>query len=563
MKKTVLVAFFATFILSLLWFNVFKKGNSGVFWDDQTGRSGLQEILSPPVHDANPSYIEIMGGGVAVADYNGDGFDDIFFPIMDSFHPESSQKYSSILWSNNKDGTFTDVTKEMNLDSIKGYPMGAIFFDFDNNGTQDLFVAGYGGGQLYTNQQNTFVDITDQAGLNLQGKCGDLPCMTMTAVAADFDKNGYNDLLIINNVSWDIEDSFGYGLRALLPFAYQSQPIFLFKNNGDGTFEDVSEATGLTNKDVLNNGNDGKGLSAIWTDLNNDGWPDVYVANDVTPNRLYINNQNGSFSEIATSSGINEWKSSMGIDAADIDHNNTPDMITTNLEGVMVSLYKNQNGYRYIYMTPQLGLIPSALGSGWGVLFTDLNLDGHDDLAVANGALAEELTKKEENKNQFYLNDGDGFFSLYDPLSHGDNLNHGMSRGMAYLDVMNNGLADLIIANIDSAHPQLLVNKNPDQHHFLRINLTGTVSNRDAIGAKVTIKREDGLIQTKEVKAGHSYISSSSKSLFFGLGTSQIEQLSIKWPSGRTDVFDDIPVNEIITITEAQKAQIASEIATE
>ncbi len=529
------------------------------YFIDATETAGLHEHRHPLVFEENPSYLEIMGGGVAVGDINGDGFEDIFFATMPSFDPNSNFDYQSALFQNQGDGTFLNVTEEAGLGSIEGYPMGALFFDYNNNGFQDLYIASYNGGQLFENRGGTFVDVTEVAGLSLAGLCGRLPCMAAAASATDYNKSGFLDLLVVNNVSWDMDDDAGYGLPAMLPFRYEAQSVFLFRNNGDGTFTNVSAESGLTNMDVWNHGNDGKGLSAVWTDVNNNGWPDVYIANDTTPNHLYVNNRDGTFREVAVSAGVAELKSSMGIDTADFNYSGHLDLITTNLETEMVSLYRNFGNFRFDYVTPSTGLISSGLGSGWGIFFVDLDMSGYLDLVVANGSLLQALQKERENENQFFRNNGNGMFrDVSEAVVHFPN--ESISRGMAYLDVQNNGKPDLIISNIDGAHMQLLLNKTDNGNNRIRLDLEGVISNRDAVGARVYLEREDGLVQNQILKAGNSYQSSTSKSLFFGLGTSAIKELIIEWPSGNRDIMHDIPVNHIIHIREGEDEGIPAEV---
>lgn len=559
-KKTVVIGILSLAIVILViagyslfrggMFTAFTETDPVFFFEDVTLSSGLDAHLQPPVHNENPSYLEIMGGGVAVGDIDSDGYEDIFFATMDSFNPDASHEYSSVLYRNMGNGTLENITSEVGLETIRGYPMGALFFDFNNNGRQDLYVAAYDGGQLFENRGGYFVDITEAAGLSLEGICGAIPCMAAAPSAADYNKDGYLDLLVVNNVSWDINDEFGYGLRAMLPFSYGAQSVILFRNNGDGTFSNESEESGVTNFDNLGHGNDGKGLSAVWTDVNNNGWPDVYIANDTTPSRLYVNNQDGTFRDISIAASLAEFKSSMGIDAADFNNNGHLDLITTNLEGEMVSLFRNYGDYRFYQVTTSTGLISSARGSGWGILFADLDFDGHQDLVIANGALLEAIHKEKENENIFFRNDQNGMFrDVSDEVVQFTN--NEFSRGMALTDVTNDGKPDLVISNINGSKPQLLINKTENGNNRIRLDLEGMISNRDAVGARVYVERDDGLIMNQIVKAGNSYQSTSSKSLFFGIGEAGISELRIQWPSGRTDIFSDVPVNRILHITES------------
>lgn len=529
---------------------------------DATGGSGLENHLRPLIYNDNPGYLETMGGGVAVGDFDGDGWEDIFFATMPPFDPQQQtgeDVFRPALFHNQGDGMFVDVTDETGLGNIRGYPMGALFFDFNNNGRQDLYVASFNGGQLFRNDGGMFVDITDEADLSLDGLCGDLPCMAAAASAADYNKSGYLDLLIVNNVDWDIDDQMSYGLSSILPFNYRSQPSYLYRNNGDGTFTNVSEESGVTNLDTRGISEDGKGLSAVWTDFNNNGWPDIYFANDMTPNRLYLNNGDGTFRDIAVAAGVDEIKSSMGIDTADYNYSGNLDLITTNLEGSMVSLFRNYGDLRFDYATAYSGLISSARGSGWGVLFTDFDLDGHLDLFVANGTLLKELQTERENENLIYRNITEGRFNdVTEEVVRFSN--DDISRGLSVIDVNRSGKPDLIISNIDGASSQLLINRTDHDNNWLRLDLEGVVSNRDAVGARVYLEREDGLIQNQIVKAGNSYQSTSSKSLFFGLGKSIPDKMTIHWPSGKTDVIEAPPYNRILHIREGENENQPAEI---
>jgi enediyne biosynthesis protein E4 len=557
-KYILLLSFIA--VAGYLWFenhqgSKLKSINpNAISLVDITEEAGLHTHLRPKIHNENPAYLEVMGGGVAVGDIDGNGYEDIFFVTMPSFHPEEregGEEFRSALFKNSGDGTFEEITDQAGLGDISGYPMGALFFDFNNNGMQDLYVASYGGGQLFRNEGGYFVDITESAGLSLDGLCGNYPCMAAAASAADYNRSGYLDLVIINNVDWDIHDPDGYGSMAMLPQKYRAQQTFLFQNNGDGTFTNVSQDSGITNLDSRGYMEDGKGLSAVWTDLNNNGWPDLFIANDMTPNRLYLNNRDGTFTDIAISARVDELKSNMGIDTADFNYNGYLDLVSTNLEGDMTTLFRNYGDLRYDYATIYSGLLSSGWSSGWGILFVDLNLNGHLDLVMASGALWEGRMKERENENIFFRNLGNGNFSnVNDNTIRFDN--DQISRGSAIIDIHRNGRPDLIISNLDGVRSQLLANTTENHHNWIRLDLEGTISNRDAVGARVYLERSDGLIQNQLLKAGNSYQSSGSKSLFFGLGTSDIRELKIEWPSGETDIFDDVPINRIVHIREGQ-----------
>jgi len=513
----------------------------GFVFEDVSEQSGLSVFRRAMVHGENPAYLEVMGGGVAVGDIDGDGYEDLFFISMPSFNKDSEAEVSpSTLFKNMGDGTFLDITEEAGLSDIKGYAQGALFFDYNNNGRQDLYVASYNGGQLFRNDGGIFTDVTDEAGLNLDGLCGNYPCFGAAASAADFNRNGHLDLFIVNNVDWDVTNPAHYGERQLFPAFFKAQESFLFKNNGDGTFTNVTEESVVNNKG-------GKGLSAVWFDFNNNGWPDLYIANDLTRNRLYFNNEDGTFTDFGAASGVNEVKSSMGVNAADFNGSGYLDLVTTNLEGSMISLFRNYGDLRFDYATHYSGLNPSRRSSGWGIEFADFNLDGHLDLVMAAGPVWD--PEPADAENLFFRNNGSGRF-VDVTLSAGDFQNNDVSRGLAVLDILNTGRPDLLISNIDGGQPQLLVNQTQNNNGWLKVTLEGTLSNRDAVGARVDLERSDGHTIMQEIKAGGSYQSTSTKALFFGLADSEASSLTIRWPSGHTQILDEVPSNTTLHIIE-------------
>lgn len=521
-------------------------GKAGNFtFEDITKTSGLNSFYRAKVDGTNPSYLEVMSGGLAVGDADGDGLDDILLISIPSFeeHPEKEASPTS-LFKNNGDGTFRNITNQSGLENVKGYPQGALFFDFNNNGRQDLYIAAYDGGQLFRNDGGTFTDITEESGLSLNGLCGDLPCFGSAATAADYNRNGHLDLYIVNNVDWDIKDPSQYGERQLFPAFFDAQPSFLFQNNGDGTFTNVTQISGATNEG-------GKGLSAVWFDFNGDNWPDLYIANDLTRNKLYLNRGDGTFTDIAASARVNEVKSSMGVASADYEGNGTPGLITSNLEGSYLSLFRNLGDLRFDYATHYSGLNPSRRSSGWGLEFVDLDLDGNLDLIMAAGPVWD--TNPKDAENLFFKNNGRGNFEDQTLLA-GNFRNSDVSRGLAMIDILNNGRPDLAISNIDGGTPQLLLNTTENGNAWIKFTLEGTESNRDAIGAKVTVQRTDGRTIYRAVKAGGSYQSSGTKSLFIGLEKSTVDQLTIDWPSGHSQVLTEVPINTSLHVVEKSKA---------
>ena len=510
-------------------------------FEDVTETSGLQDFYRAKVNEINPSYLEVMSGGAAVGDVDGDGLEDILLLSIPSFKENPEKEASSTtLYKNNGDGTFTDITDEAGLSNVIGYPLGVLFFDFNNSGRQDLYITSYDGGQLFRNDGGVFTDITKEAGLTLDGKCGSLPCFSSAASTADYNRDGHLDLYIVNNVNWDINDPAHYGETQLFPAFFKAQESFLFKNSGDGTFTDVAQEAGVANED-------GKGLSAIWFDFNNDQWPDLYIANDLSRNRLYVNRGDDTFTDIAAYSGIDEIKSSMGLTTGDYNGDNRIDFVITNLEGSFLSLFRNLQDLRFEYATHYSGLNSSRRSSGWGVEFADLNLDGHLDLVMAAGPVWDTMPKNTENL--FFENKGDGTFTER-TLSAGTFTNSFVSRGLALLDIENNGKPDLLFSNIDGSSPQLLLNSTNNDNHWLKLTLEGTESNRDAVGTIVRIERSDGHRITQHVKAGGSYQSTSTKSLFFGLGSADVARMTIEWPTGKTQLFKNVPIDTTLHIVE-------------
>lgn len=514
-------------------------GTGTMQFTDMTQRAGLSSYRRPLFNDDVPRYAEVMGGGVAVADVDGDGWEDLFFTSLPSFDP-GSPSVPSALFRNNGDETFENVTQKAGLVGLRGLVQGALFFDYDNDGDPDLYVAAYDGGQLFRNEGGTFRDATAEAGLLLDGRCGELPCFGSSATAADYDRDGHLDLLVVNNVYWDADDPDQIGRRQLFPAFFPAQPAFLFRNRGDGTFADVTEATGLTNAG-------GKGLGAVWTDLNRDGWPDVYIANDLSPNRLYVNRGDGTFAEFAESAGLDEIKSSMGVTAADFDHDGEMELVTTNLKGSKVSLFRNMGGLRFDYATDYSGLASSARASGWGIEAVDVDLDGHLDLAVSGGPVWEKTPT--DTRNLLFRNTGQGRFEDV-TLTSGAIQAGTVARGLAVADINRDGQPDLVFANADGESPLLLCNESPSPNGWLRLHLEGTASNRDAVGARVELLRADGLRIVQEVRAGGSYQSTSTRALFFGLGDSAPAELKIHWPSGAVETYTDLQANAILQVQE-------------
>ena len=516
-------------------------GSPSEQFQDVTGTSGLQRFRRAAFDRALPRYVEVMGGGVAVGDVDGDGWEDLFFTSMPSFTPNEKAPPSS-LFRNRGDGTFVDYTEAAGLSKIEGYAQGALFFDYDNDGDPDLYVAAYRGGQLFRNDRGAFRDITKEAGLALQGRCGRAVCFGVAAAAADYDRDGLVDLFIVNNVDWDVHDPTQAGPRRLFPAFFPAQRSFLFRNNGDGTFADLSEQSGVTNQG-------GKGLGAVWADLNNDRLPDLYIANDLSRNTLYINRGDGTFTETAAAAGVDEIKSSMGVAAADYDHDGRMDLAITNLKGSKISLFRNRGDLRFEYATDHAGLAPSNRASGWGIEFVDFDMDGRTDLVMSGGPVWEKTATDTEDL-LFRNVEGQRFEDV--STRSGAVGAQVVSRGLAVADLDRDGWPDLVFASADGATPRLLRNRAQQPHKWLQFRLEGTESNRDALGARVEVVRADGHRHIQEVRAGSSYQSASTRALFFGLANSEATEVTISWPSGRVEKLHKLPTNQILAVREGR-----------
>ncbi|MHB8606354.1 MAG: CRTAC1 family protein [Thermoplasmatota archaeon] len=522
---------------------------------DATASAGLGAFRHTALYDASPAYVDVVGGGVAIGDYNGDGRDDIFVTDTPATDPHVPNGTPSTLFRANGDGTFTDVTRAAGLADLKGLPQGAVWFDYDNDGHEDLYVAAYGGGQLFHNNgDGTFTDVTKRAGLDLTGACGEIACFSTSVAAGDYDRDGLLDLAIANDVSWNISAPGARGSGNLWPGLFSSQDAFLFHNNGDGTFTDVTNASGATN-------DGGKGLGVVWTDVNGDGWPDLYFADDLTPNTLYLNQHNGTFREVAHDAGLDALKSDMGIAVGDYDNDGRLDIATTNIRGTKISLFHNEGNVNYTTMTNRAGLKDSGRSTGWGIEFADFDLDGWPDLAMAGGGV-DDPTR--EDVVDLYFRDNHGtFVDATDAvqLPH----DNSTTRGLALIDANNDGRPDFVAAGSEGGPLRLVEDAVPSgaaTNHYLDLVLEGNCgpgtrstasapcSPRDAAGAFVQVLRADGLRMTQEVHRGESFESCATRTLFFGLADSPAVSLYVRWPDGREQTLTGLPFDARIGLVE-------------
>jgi len=496
--------------------------------------------------------IETMGGGGGFIDYNGDGLLDIYL-VCYSQTPQrdTNTKLRDVLYRNNGDGTFTDVTERAGItNSMLG--MGLAVGDFDNDGWPDMYVTGYGQSRLYRNNGNgTFSDVTTPARVNNKA-------WGTSAAWFDYDNDGYLDLFVCNYLSFDPEGKVACDFFDGRPYCYlnkfQGSASVLYHNNRDGTFTDVSAAAGIA-------GNVGKGLGVIAFDYNNDGLIDIFQANDTTPNFLFRNKGNGTFSEVALEANCafdpnGQTRGGMGVDAEDLDGDGYQDVFVTNFSQQTNALWRNNRDGTFDEVTYELGLGKISLPmSGFGTRFIDYDNDGQVDLFVLNGHPFEPIQKvfpetTYAERPFLFKNLGKEFRDV--AADHGAPLTRSyLGRGLATGDIDNDGDVDLLLLNAGEP-PVLLRNDGGNQNNWLAVKLIGTKSNRDGIGVWVTIK-SGSLHRTKQLLGGTSYCSASDLRLLFGLAKNrQVDEVTVRWPSGMTSTRKNVSVNHYITIKEGE-----------
>jgi hypothetical protein len=464
------------------------------------------------------------------------------------------------LYRQEGDLKFRDITREAGL-TRKGWGMGVAVADFDNDGWRDIYVTGYGGNALYRNLGNCkFEDVTEKAGLQVGG-------FSTGAAWGDFDRDGYVDLFVPRYVYVDVNKlpQFGSDEKTCKfrgvpvqcgPWGLPGESDFLFRNRGDGTFEDVSKKAGVEDS------NHYFGMQGVWADYDNDGWPDLYVANDAGPNYLYHNKHDGTFEEVGLLSGAalsrdGQEQGSMGVDFGDIDHDGKLDIIVTEFTEQADLLFWNQGaqGFTDIGWSAHIAE-PSYPLVGWGTKFFDMDNDGWLDIFIANGHVYPQmdLVKGGVPYRQpvlLFRNLHNRTFEDVTKLSNLDKLPLESRRGAAFGDVNNDGKVDILILNVGRP-PTLLINRTPDTGHAAIFKLVGTKSNKAAIGARVTATT-GGVAQISEVYAGSSYLSQNDLRLHFGFGQKNvIETVEVSWPSGKKDVIKDLPTDFIYTLVEGE-----------
>jgi enediyne biosynthesis protein E4 len=504
--------------------------------------------------------IESMSGGIGLFDCDNDGKLDIVMvngSTVDRYRQGGDLLVT--LWHQDADLQFTDITEKAGL-TRKGWGMGVAVADFDNDGNLDLFVTGYGGNALYRNKGNcTFEDVTDKAGVRGGG-------FSTGAAWADYDRDGNVDLFVSRYVHVDMNDLPVFGSTKFCqfkgapvqcgPWGMEGETDLLYHNRGDGTFEEVSKKAGVNDPEKY------YGLGVTWGDYDNDGWPDLFVADDATPNHLYHNNHNGTFTDNALVGGIamnseGQALGSMGVTWGDYDHSGRLSMFITEFADQPNTLYHNlgPHGFEDVAMPSHLGQ-PSLPLVGWGTTFFDMDNDGWLDLFVANGHTYPQMDAVKGSAAYaepmlLHRNLRNGTFEEVSKAAGLADMPLKSRRGAAFGDISNNGNIDIVVLNVGEP-PSLLLNTNQSPNHRALFHLVGTKSNRAAIGARVTI-HAGGMAQFDEVRGGGSYLSQNDLRLHFGLGSARkIDLVEVRWPTGKMETFKDVAGDKIYTIIEEQ-----------
>ena len=527
-------------------------GSLGFQFTDATTRAGIRFQHNSGAFGGK-FLPETLGSGCAFLDYDRDGWQDILLINGADWPSHKKSRTTLRLYHNNGNGTFTDVTSRAGLD-VELYGMGVAVGDYNNDGFPDILITCVGQNRLFRNTgKGTFVDVTNAAGL------GKREGFSTSALWFDYDRDGLLDLFVCNYVKWSPEtDVFcsldGKHKSYCTPEAYRGATCWLFHNRGNGTFEDVTASSGIFDSSS-------KSLGVALFDENQDGWPDLLVANDTQPNKLYKNQHNGTFKDSAVEAGIafsseGKARAGMGIDVADFDNSGEPGVGITNFDNEMIGLYR-LSGKSFEDIAPQSGVgIASRNSLGFGCSFLDVNLDGWLDFAVANGHIDETVRNIRGNVGyaqppQLFVNNGRASFRDVAAEVGGGFDQPKVGRGLAYGDFDRDGDLDLLITT-NNGPAYLYRNDQLSGNRSIRFQLTGTKSNRDAMGAVVRIFA-GGITQTRMVKGGSSYLSQSELPVTFGLEKhDRIERVVIDWPSGQTEEYKNLSAGRTYECTEGK-----------
>lgn len=515
--------------------------------------------------DTKKYIIETTGTGVAVFDYDNDGWPDIFLvngTRLEGF--PAGQTPGNHLYRNNHDGTFTDVTTQAGLAGPAGWGQGVCVGDYDNDGWEDIYVTYYGKNRLYHNHNGVFTEVAEKAGVAGNGKQWGTGCAFL-----DYDRDGYLDLVVANYVDFDLAAAPAPGEHPNC--VWKGVPVMcgprglpggqniLYRNRGDGTFENT------TRKAHINKTDGHYCLSVSTLDYDNDGWPDIYIASDSAPSILYHNNRDGTFSDVAIMAGtaFNEdgrEQAGMGTSVADYDGDGRLDIVKTNFSDDTPTLYRNRGDGTFDDMTVAAGLGVNTQYLGWGVVFFDFDNDGWPDLILVNGHVYPEVNKYKlsstylEPRVLFHNNGNGGFIDI--SASAGPGITTAAaSRGMAVADFWNDGRQSVVVNNMNQL-PSLLVNQVRSPNHWIAFRTIGTRSNRDGIGARVEVSVGKRVL-VNEVRSGSSYDSQNDLRLHFGLGPARkVQSVRVRWPSGLDERFDDPAIDAIDVLREGSGTPI-------
>ncbi len=497
---------------------------------------------------------ETLGAGAAFLDFDGDGWQDVLLVNGEDW-PGRPQRPSTLkLFRNNRNGTFSDATRAAGL-AVRLYGMGVAVGDFDNDGHDDVFVSALGQSRLFRNTgRGTFADVTKEAGLAGPDE------FSTSAAWVDYDKDGRLDLFVANYVQWSIKNDLfctldGTRKSYCTPESYRGASARMWRNLGDGKFQDTTRAAGLFDPTS-------KGLGIAVLDANQDGWPDLLLVNDTQPNKLYVNTGKGSFTEKGVLAGVafsedGVARAGMGVDAADYDRSGRPSILISNFSNQMMALYHNEGNGLFVDEAPRSEVgRNSLLTLGFACFFLDYDLDGWLDIFVANGHIENEIERIQRRVSyaqppHVFRNLGDGRFQETTSSLGAGFARARVARGAAYADFDNDGDLDLLVTT--NGGPAYLFRNDGSQNRSLRIQLKGTRSNRNGLGAVVSVRSGDAR-QQQVLRSGSSYLSQSELVLTFGLGLhSQADEVEVRWPSGTVDRFTNVKAGQWILVEEGKR----------
>lgn len=536
-----------------------KASTPNIAFADVSERSQIR-FLHRSSATSQKYLIESMSGGAGVFDYDGDGLLDVFLvngaqladPMTSGQRPnKTSAAFWNRLYRNNGDGTFTDVTEKAGVRG-SGYGMGVAAADYDNDGHTDLYVTGFGRNTLYHNNgDGTFTDVTAEAGVG-GGE------WSAGALFIDYDRDGLLDLVVTRYLKWDFSMNVFCGVRKPLrrdychPDQFQAVTHLVFHNEGHGRFRDASETTAIAKSP-------GKGLGLAMNDFDGDGWPDIFVANDSVAQQLFRNRGDGTFEELAVAAGAaydadGRSFSGMGADFADYDNDGSPDIFANALAYQRYSIFHNRHG-AFDYVSDSIGVgASSLLHSGWGAKFVDFDNDGWKDLFVGQGHVMDNIQVSMPQlrylEAPLLMRNVAGKFVDVSASAGAAFQKPVAVRGVAFGDLNNDGFVDAVI-NCNNMPAMVLENRSANGNHWLTVNTVGTKSNRDGIGTRIRLMPEAGSEQYAMVSTGASYLSSNDKRVHFGLGANRrVKLLELAWPSGKVQRVENVQADQIITIRE-------------